>query len=85
MLLKDQTGMNLSSFFFISLTSAAGERTSQHATVVAPDHLQPAESHRPISSTRQTVQPGDHEDHREICPGEPSQCSDGEEQNFTLL
>jgi len=61
---------HLTSACVVSLPSAAGERTSQHATVPAADHLQPVESHRPVGGARQTVQPGDHEDHREIRPGE---------------
>ena len=52
--------------------SAAGEGPPWHAAVPAADHLQPAESHRPVGGPRQTVQPGDHENHRQICSGEPS-------------
>lgn len=52
--------------------SVAREGPSQHAAVPVADHPQPAESYRPISSPRQTVQPGDHEDHWQICSGERS-------------
>ena len=55
-------------FCFLSVT---GEGPSQHAAVSVADHLQPTESYWPISCPGQTVQPGDHEDHRQICSSEP--------------
>lgn len=53
-----------------------GEGSTQHAADLAPDHLQPAESHGPVSHSGQAIQYGGPQDHREVCPGE---------RNMTLL